>query len=382
MSPSGAKCLQTENAVPPLPSSAVLPPLHITAGTQSSDILVRPGLLDQVGSELRARSKSQKACVFTDSNVAPLYLGRLAASLRAANFTPILHTQPAGESHKYIDTLLPAYGTFLSANIDRNTPLLALGGGVVGDMAGFVAATLLRGVPFVQVPTTLMAMVDSSIGGKTGVNHPAGKNLIGAFHQPIAILSDPALLTTLPDPELSNGLAECVKHDLIRDAAHFRDLPTLLTKIRAKDIDALAALVHHNAAIKSAVVNEDPFEKSVRAHLNLGHTFGHAMELATHHEIPHGQAVSLGIAAASALSERRGLITPTDRQAILATLTAAGLPTKRPGFDPDELLAAMQRDKKVEAGKLRFVLLKGLGQAMILSDIAQDEVLAALAILN
>jgi 3-dehydroquinate synthase len=359
-----------------------LPPIRISAAGQVSEILVRPGLLDAVGGELRARSKAAKACVFTDGTVAPLYLGRLTASLGAGGFQVIVHTQPAGEQHKLFETLPAAYGTFLSANIDRGTPLIALGGGVVGDMAGFVAATLLRGVPFVQVPTTLMAMVDSSIGGKTGVNHAAGKNLIGAFHQPIAVLSDPELLRSLPEAEVSSGLAECIKHDLIRDAAHFAALPGLLPKILARDVSSLAALVRHNASIKAAVVNEDPFEKSVRAHLNLGHTFGHAIEVVTHHAVPHGNAVSLGIACAARLSERLGILSPAEHVAILATLQLAGLPVRHPGLDADALIASMARDKKVEHGKMRFVVLNGIGQATVRNDIPESEVRASLAVLN
>lgn len=367
-------------------NSVNLPPLTITTPGQSSDILVRPGLLSDVGALLRPRTKSPKVALVTDSTVGPLHASKLIASLQQAGFQVLTHTLPAGEQHKHFETLLPAYTTFLAANIDRTTPLIALGGGVVGDMAGLLAGTLLRGLPFVQVPTTLMAMVDSSIGGKTGVNHPTGKNLIGVFHQPILVAMDPHLLSTLPDPELSNGLAECIKHDAIRDPAHFAQLPDILPQARAKHIDTLAALVHHNAAIKTKVVNADPFEKGERAHLNFGHTFAHAIEIATDHQIPHGAAVALGMVAAATLSNAVAGFPQADTARLKQALTLAGLPTRwsETNVSPissDVLLPVMGRDKKVEAGKLRFVLLQTLGHPAVRADITEAQVNTALAAL-
>lgn len=350
-------------------------------------IEVRAGLLAEVGPRVRSRFQSARAIVITDSTVAPLHLPGLERSLRGAGISPIVHTLPAGEAHKHLATLLPAYEACLAANVDRQTPLLALGGGVVGDMAGFLAATLLRGLPFVQIPTTLMAMVDSSIGGKTGVNQPGsdgGKNLIGAFHQPTLVLSDPALLATLPEAELSNGLAECIKHDALADPAHLARLIPILPGIFARDVDALTDLVGHNVAIKAHIVEQDPTERGIRAHLNLGHTFAHAIEAVTRHALPHGQAVALGLVAAAHLSVDLGLLPPAERDVLLAALIAARLPTTHPPqlarllADPAPLLSAMARDKKVESGRLRFVLLAPLGTPVIRSDVTPDAVRSAL----
>lgn len=355
-------------------------PVTVAPPAEQSRILVSPGLLANAGRHLRDLSRSSKALVVTDTTVAPLYLADIERSLYDSGFAVISHTLPAGESHKHLETLLPAFETFLSATIDRQTPLLALGGGVTGDMAGLLAGTLLRGLPFVQVPTTLMAMVDSAIGGKTAVNSKtSGKNLIGVFHQPRLTLSDPSVLRTLPSAEISNGLAECVKHDAIRDAEHFSRLPELLPRALAKDLPTLESLIHHNASIKARVVTEDPHEKGVRAHLNFGHTFAHAIELATDHAIPHGAAVSLGIAAAAYTSTALGLLPPSQKQALIDTLRLANLPVSGLKADPDAMLAAMKRDKKVEHGLLRFILLEQLGTPVIRPDVPESLVREALA---
>jgi 3-dehydroquinate synthase len=369
-------------------SLSPLQPLHIPAPPSTSSpcsILVSPGLLSQAGTLLRQHSKSAKALIVTDSTVGPLHLAPLEASLRSAGFTPITHTLPAGEKHKHLLTLLPAYETFLAAEIDRQTPLLALGGGVTGDMAGLLAATLLRGLPFVQIPTTLMAMVDSAIGGKTAVNQPGetgGKNLVGAFHQPLLVLSDPNLLLTLPVSELSNGLAECIKHDAIRDAAHLRQMFSLIPRVLAKDLGTLTHLAHHNAAIKASVVTDDPHERGVRAHLNFGHTFAHAIELVTHHAIPHGAAVALGMAAAAHLSTNLNLLTPQDRDLLIQSIQQANLPTTGLTTSHDALLTAMRKDKKVEHGALRFIVLEALGKPVIRNDITPTQVRQALQVIT
>jgi 3-dehydroquinate synthase len=351
---------------------------------QTCEIHVAPGLLASVGTAVRKVSRAARVMVVTDSTVAPLHLAPLASSLEAAGFQPVVHVLPAGEAHKHPATLLPAYERFLSAGIDRQTPLLALGGGVVGDMAGFVAATLLRGVPFVQVPTTLMAMVDSSIGGKTGVNQPGpqgGKNLIGAFHQPLLVLSDPLLLGTLPKSELVNGLAECIKHDAIADEAHLSQLAAALPRLFSRDAGVLTALVRHNAAIKASVVSQDPTERGIRAHLNFGHTFAHAFESVTAHAIPHGQAVGLGMVAAARLSADLGLLPEPQRDRLVDLVRKAGLTacaSHSSLADHQALLAAMQRDKKTENGRLRFVLLQPLGKAVVRGDVPAEAVLRVL----
>src|SRR5207248_3627997 len=215
-------------------------------------------------------------------------------SLAKAGFEATTATILAGEDHKTLSDLLPVYDALLRARTERTTPVLAPRGGLIGDMAGFVAATVLRGVPFVQIPTSLLAMVDASVGGKTGVNHAVGKNLIGAFHQPIAVLIDPQVLKTLPMRELRGGLAECIKHDIIRDAEGFARLEESIERALKLEIPYLTELVAHNVAIKAAVVAADPFEKAERAHLNFGHTFGHAFETLTNYAMSHGEAVGLG----------------------------------------------------------------------------------------
>jgi 3-dehydroquinate synthase len=251
----------------------------------------------------------------------------------------------------------------------------------VGDLAGFVAATLLRGVPFIQVPTTLLAAVDASVGGKVGVDHPAGKNLIGAFHQPKLVLTDIATFSTLPPRELRGGLAECIKHAVIRDPGLFDFIAGNLSKIMACDPAALAHLVAANVAIKAAIVQEDPYEKSVRALLNLGHTFGHAIETVTHYRVSHGEAVALGMLAAARLSHARGEFPAGDLHRLTTLLLALELPTSL-SLDPDQLLAAMATDKKVQSGKIRLILPVRIGEARIVADVPEREILAAAASLN
>ncbi|HEY1683805.1 MAG TPA: 3-dehydroquinate synthase [Tepidisphaeraceae bacterium] len=336
------------------------------------DVEVRPGGLADVGAMLNRVSKSRKAAIITDTNVGPLYAAKLANSLQAAEIEPIIATLPAGEEHKNLSSLLPIYDALLPKGMERSTPVIALGGGVVGDMAGFVAATILRGVPFVQIPTTLLAMVDASVGGKVGVDTAAGKNLVGAFHQPILVLADPLVLSTLPVSEMRGGLAECIKHDIIRDAAGFADLEKNILRAFTGDVAYLTQLVAHNVAIKAKVVAADPFEKGERAHLNLGHTFGHAIELASNFKITHGQGVALGTCAAAFVAERMGLLNAGDHQRIRALIEKAGLPTRGLDLDTDKIVQAMRTDKKVRDGKIRFVLPEGIGRAVIRDDVAEE----------
>jgi 3-dehydroquinate synthase len=244
-------------------------------------------------------------------------------------------------------------------------------------MAGFVAATLLRGVPFVQVPTSLLAMVDASVGGKTGVNTSVGKNLIGAFHQPIAVLVDVATLKTLPPRELVGGLAECIKHDIIRDADGFARLEHNVHRAPSLDLDYLAELVAHNVAIKARVVEADPFERGERAHLNFGHTFGHAIETVSNYSYSHGQCVALGMAAASHAAVALGMLDEPSRRRILAVIEKAGLPVRGLALDPADVVDAMIFDKKVRAGKVRFVLPDRIGHVVIRDDVPPQVVRAA-----
>src|SRR5438874_1773565 len=251
-------------------------PVNIPGATYSIEI--RPGLLREIGNQISTLTRSRKVCIVTDSIVGPLYVHIVEESLRESAFTVISAHVPTGEDHKTVTSIQSIYDQLLPARLDRQTPLVAIGGGVIGDMTGFAAATILRGVPFIQVPTTLLAMVDASVGGKTGINHPVGKNLVGAFHQPIAVLIDPDVLKTLPAREMRAGLAECIKHDIIRDAEGFSSLEKNIPRALSLDMDYLTDLIAHNVAIKAAVVEKDPFERGERAHLNFGHTFGHAIE--------------------------------------------------------------------------------------------------------
>jgi len=340
------------------------------------EVLVRPGLLEDVGRLLRRLSSAKRAVVITDSQVGPLYAKKAATSLREEGFDPIVATFPAGEDNKTIETVCAIYDQILPKAIDRAVPVVALGGGVAGDMAGFVAATILRGVPFVQVPTSLLAMVDASVGGKTGVNHRVGKNLIGAFHQPLAVFIDPQTLRTLPPRELRGGLAECIKHDIIRDAEGFAQLETNIARALALDMEYLSELVAHNVAIKARVVEADPLEKGERAHLNFGHTFAHAIETLSHYAYSHGEAVALGMIAAARTAVHMGMLDSASAERIAALVRAAGLPAGGMSIPTDEVIGALIYDKKVRGGRVRFVLPERLGRVVIRDDVPEDAVRA------
>lgn len=346
--------------------------IRLSLSGHAYEITVRPGLLADAGARVRALSKSSKSIVITDTNIPLAAVQGLRDSLASAGFSSHVATVPAGEEHKSVASVLHLFDEILPLKVDRQTPIISLGGGVIGDMTGFVAATLLRGVPFVQIPTSLLAMVDASVGGKTGVNHAVGKNLIGAFHQPIAVLIDPNVLKTLPNRELRGGLAECIKHDLIRDAEAFKRLERDISRALSLDIDYLSELVAHNVAIKARVVEADPFEHGERAHLNFGHTFGHAIESVSHYGYSHGESVALGMAAAATLCLSLGLLNESEHRRILAVIQKAGLPVSGLQLDPDAVVNAMAFDKKVSGGKLRFVLLDGIGRAIVRDDVPVD----------
>ena len=341
------------------------------------EITVRPGLLSDIGGIVAQLTQINRAGIVTDSQVGPLYAQAVAQSFRAKGIEPVIATIPAGEDHKTLADLVPVFDAMLSARIERSTPIIALGGGVIGDMSGFVAATLLRGVPFVQVPTTLLAMVDASVGGKTGINHPVGKNLIGAFHQPIAVLIDPAVLKTLPPRELSGGLAECIKHDIIRDAHGFKQIDEQIDRALRMDLSYLTELIAHNVAIKAKVVEADPFERGDRAHLNFGHTFGHAIETISHYSYSHGECVALGMAAASRMAVDLGMLDEQSHLRIVGVIEKAKLPVR--GLKPTtkDVVDAMIFDKKVRGGKVRFVLPDRIGHVIIRDDVPVENVARA-----
>ncbi len=343
-------------------------PIHIGAGLLADPELVAPHL------------DLPKAAIVTNTTVAPLYLQQLSEALRARGVVVISIVLEDGERYKDWATLNRIYDALLERRCDRKTTLIALGGGVIGDLAGFAAATYMRGMPFIQVPTTLLAQVDSSIGGKTGINHPLGKNMIGAFYQPRLVLADTAVLATLPPRELSAGLAEVIKHGLIRDEIFVAWLEQNVERLLACDPAALAHAVRRCCEIKAAVVAEDEREVGVRALLNFGHTFGHAIESGLGYgNWLHGEAVAAGMVMAADLSRRMGCIAQGDVDRIVALLERAKLPVAQPGIAPGRMLELMALDKKTEGGKLRFVLLDRIGAASIRTDVPAAVLQQALA---
>ena len=353
--------------------------LTVDLGDRAYPIHIGPGLLDQ--SQLLLPHLPQKrAVVVTNTTVAPLYLARLTATLQAGGVDVLPVVLPDGEAYKNWETLNRIFDALLTHRAERKTTLVALGGGVIGDLTGFAAATYQRGVPFIQVPTTLLSQVDSSVGGKTGINHPLGKNMIGAFYQPQVVLADTDTLNTLPDRELSAGLAEVIKYGLIGDLPFLDWLEANMDKLRAREPQALVHAIARSCQDKADVVAADEREAGVRAHLNLGHTFGHAIETGMGYgNWLHGEAVGAGMVMAAGLSQRMGWISAADAARARALIRAAGLPDVAPDLGIDAYLDFMGHDKKVESGKMRFVLLKKLGQAVVTSEVPQATLRATLA---
>jgi 3-dehydroquinate synthase len=332
-------------------------PIHIDRGLLARPELLLPSL------------EQRKVAIVTNSTIAPLYLEPLTSALRAAAVEVVPMVIADGEDHKNWRTLNSIFDLLLAHRCERKTTIIALGGGVVGDLAGFAAATYQRGVPFIQMPTTLLAQVDSSVGGKTAINHPRGKNMIGAFHQPRLVLADTATLDTLPQRELSAGLAEVIKYGLIMDAPFLAWLEVNMEKLRARDADAIAYAIARSCENKALVVAADEREAGERALLNLGHTFGHAIEAGLGFGTwLHGEAVAAGTILAARLSERMGLLNAADVERLARLMSRAGLPTEAPDLGEARYLELMGHDKKVEDGMLRLVLLKALGKAFVTSD--------------
>ena len=338
--------------------------VKVPLGSRSYSILIAPGLLERLGAECRKLGLGQRCSIITDTNVAPLLAVRAEESLTAAGFAPIRITVPAGEKSKRIARVQECYQQLAAHRLERKAFVVALGGGVVGDLAGFVAATYLRGIAFVQVPTTLLAQVDSSVGGKVGVNLPAGKNLVGAFHQPRLVLCDLATLQTLPDREFRAGLAEVIKYGIIYDAPLFRRLERELPHILARDAGVLAAVVARCCEIKAEVVGQDETETGLRAILNFGHTIGHAIEaISGYGKFLHGEAIAIGMVAAARLSATLLGLSAGEVERIRALLAASGLPVEiQLGRQQRVRLGeAMKLDKKVSAGEIKFVLARKIG---------------------
>jgi 3-dehydroquinate synthase len=342
-------------------------PIHIGSGLISDPGLILPYL------------KTRRVAVVTNDVVGPLYLAPFVAGLKAQGLRVTEIVLPDGEAHKDWVTLNLIFDGLLGDRCDRSTTLIALGGGVIGDMTGFAAATYQRGVPFIQVPTTLLSQVDSSVGGKTAINHPLGKNMIGAFYQPKLVLADIGVLNTLPDRELKAGLAEVIKYGLIRDLPFLEWLEANIHRLLARDPEALAEAVERSCRNKAEVVAIDETEQGERATLNLGHTFGHAIETGLGYgEWLHGEAVAAGAVMAADLSRRLGWLSDADVARVRSIHELAGLPVKGAALGADRYLELMAHDKKVSDGTLRLVLLKQIGQAVISAEATQEQIRASI----
>jgi len=346
-------------------SSTTLRRVSVALGERSYEVLIGEDLMKQ--HQLWAPLiQGRQVALVTNETIAKLYAASVREALEpfAANFIQI--ELPDGEAYKDWQHLQLIFDALLSHRFDRRCVLVAFGGGVVGDMTGFAAACYQRGVDFIQIPTTLLAQVDSSVGGKTGINHPAGKNMIGAFHQPKLVLADARWLQSLPERELSAGLAEVIKHGAIADRDYLEEVLANMPALLKAEPAALIAAVARSCEIKAAVVGEDEREDDRRAVLNFGHTFGHAIEAGLGYGVLlHGEAVGTGMVMASELSQRLGLLAPSDRERLLAAIKAARLPMQAPAWSTAEYVKWMSVDKKARAGRPRFVLLKGLGQAFM-----------------
>ncbi|MDM9649485.1 3-dehydroquinate synthase [Rhizobium sp. S163] len=359
--------------------------VHVPLGDRAYDILIGPGLIARAGAEIAARLKGRKAAIITDENVAPLYLSALVESLTASGIASSSLVLPAGEKTKSFEHLITACDKVLEARVERNDYVIALGGGVIGDLSGFVAGIIRRGVRFVQIPTSLLSQVDSSVGGKTGINSRHGKNLIGVFHQPDLVLADSDVLNTLSEREFRAGYAEVAKYGLIDKPDFFTWLENNWQSVfsgGAARIEAIAA----SCQAKSDVVVADEHENGQRALLNLGHTFGHALEAATAYDssrLVHGEGVAIGMVLAHEFSARMNLASPDDAKRVEHHLKEVGLPTRMsqiPGTLPpaEVLMDAIAQDKKVKSGKLTFILTRGIGQSFVANDVPASEVLSFL----
>lgn len=359
--------------------------LNLDLGERSYDIIVGSNLLDNAGQTIAPLLKQQRVAIVTDSNVAPLWLDKLTRSLEAAGIKFDTFTLPAGESTKSFTHVQELCENLLAARIERGTTLIALGGGVIGDLTGFAAAITLRGINFIQIPTTVLSQVDSSVGGKTGINTRQGKNLVGAFHQPRLVLIDIDTLSTLPRRELLAGYAEVVKYGLINDPDFFAWLEDNGQSLIDGDATLCIDAILHACRAKADVVAQDERETGMRALLNLGHTFGHALEAECGYggKILHGEAVAIGMCMAFDLSAAMGLCAQADADRVRAHLSAVGLPVsldaiRETDWTVDKLCAHMAQDKKVKDGKVTFVLAKGIGKSFLTTDVSLDQLKALL----
>jgi 3-dehydroquinate synthase len=356
-----------------------IPPivLQVDLGDRSYPIAIGQSLLSDPGLILR-HVAGKRVAVVTNTTVGPLYLDKVVRMLADAGKQVTTIVLPDGEEEKNWSSLMQVFDVLLAEKCDRKTTLVALGGGVIGDLTGFAASAYMRGVPFIQVPTTLLAQVDSSVGGKTGINHPLGKNMIGAFYQPQAVIADTITLDTLPARELAAGLAEVIKYGAIIDVPFFEWIEANITQLVARDAAALAYAIQRSCEIKADVVRQDEREGGLRAILNFGHTFGHAIEAGLGYgEWLHGEAVGCGMVMAADLSHRLGFIDATTKARVTALVKAAGLPIVAPDLGSERWLELMEVDKKNEGGQIKFILIKPLGTSVIM-PVPQDALLATL----
>lgn len=354
-----------------------MPIVHVDLAERSYDVVVENGILSQAGERIAALHAGAKAAVISDSNVDPHHGDALANSLKSAGIEASRHVIPAGEASKSFDQAATLCSSLAKAGHDRSSFVITLGGGVVGDLGGYVASIFYRGVPFVQIPTTIVAQVDSSVGGKTGINLPEGKNLVGAFHQPRLVLVDPEVLSTLPSREFREGFAEVIKHAAIRDAPMLGEL----AQLDPDSPDVPADLIARNIAIKARIVEEDELETAgTRALLNFGHTIGHGIEAAVPYgEMLHGEAISLGLRAALFLSQKRSGLSDDGSHSVLQLLEHFRLPVVLPKkIESSTILQRLSRDKKFAAGAIRFVLLREPGTAYLADTVTQEDLAEAI----
>jgi 3-dehydroquinate synthase len=360
-----------ERVIALLESEATVEKIVVQTPTGSYEIHLGEGLLAQVGEMVREQGLRGRVALVTNPTVGDLYASTVVVNLREAGFKPLICQVPDGEAYKTLDSIRSLYEQFIEGGLDRYGAVLALGGGVIGDMAGFAAATYMRGVPLVQLPTTLLAMVDASIGGKVAVDHPRGKNLIGTFKQPELVVIDPLVLTTLDEAEMRCGWAEVIKAGVIGS-------PSLSERLEERGDEPSLHVITEAIRVKVAIVEEDPYESGRRAVLNLGHTFGHALEVLSGFTLRHGEAVSVGMVAATRTAIALGLCDETVERRLTALLQRFGLPTRYEGYEPGEIWEAMATDKKKQGKRLRFVLPRAIGQVMVTDQISKAVVLEVL----
>jgi len=357
--------------------------ITVDLGPRSYSIVVAAGALGDVGSRLRELRLGSRTALVSDAAVGRLYRKTVTSSLEAAGFSVAAIEVPEGEGAKTLEVAERCWNELLAAGLDRTSTVLALGGGAVGDVAGFAAATYMRGVNVVQLPTTVLAQVDASIGGKTAIDHPLAKNLIGAFHQPRLVIVDPAVACTLPEREFRSGLAEIVKHGIVLDAGYFAELERDLAPLRARELGVLESIIAGSCRLKASVVERDEREAELRHVLNYGHTIGHALETATGYaRLTHGEAVSLGIVAEARLARRLGIAGAETVARQERMLDALGLPVRDASIDVELVVAAIARDKKAKDGRVPFVLAPQIGTFRLVLDVPGADVRAAIASLR